>query len=32
MPAILAIWEAEMRRIPVQDQAWEIVSQTPFSK
>jgi hypothetical protein len=32
MPIILPIWEAEIRRITVQGQTWQIVFKTPISK
>jgi hypothetical protein len=32
MPIILAVWEADIRRILIQGQPVEIVLKTPFSK
>jgi hypothetical protein len=32
MPVILATWEAEIRRIMVQDQSGQTVKETPISK
>jgi hypothetical protein len=32
MPVILAIWEADIGRIVIQGQPWQVVSKTPFPK
>jgi hypothetical protein len=32
MPIILATWEAEIRKIMVQSQNWQIIFKTPISK